>query len=131
MSDNKTILKLYFEGYSQRQIAEMVKMSRKNSISPLIQAVVAQHLTLETIIDLSEEEINALLFPDKKYLPEYVQPDYSCTRYLIHQGEETGFPGEFSKLFLQPRKDDHPLQQARDRQDHLPIAHAPLQDVHK
>ena len=60
MSDNKTILKLYFEGYSQRQIAEVVKMSRKNTISPLIQAAVAQHLTLETIIDLSEEEVRSI-----------------------------------------------------------------------
>ncbi len=87
MSDNKTILKLHFEGYSQRQIAEVVKMSRKNTISPLIQAAVKQHLTLEKIIDLSEEEINSLLFPEKKYLPEYVQPDYEyCHKELLKDG---------------------------------------------
>ena len=49
MSDNKTILKLYFEGYSQRQIAEMVKMSRKNSISPLIQGLIEELGTNEYI----------------------------------------------------------------------------------
>ena len=87
MSDNKTILKLHFEGYSQRQIAEAVKVSRKNTISPLIQAAVTKRLTLEKIIDLSEEEINLLLFPEKKYLPEYVQPDYEyCHKELLKDG---------------------------------------------
>lgn len=87
MSDNKTILKLHFEGYSQRQIAEAVKVSRKNTISPLIQAAVTKRLTLEKIIDLSEDEINVLLFPEKKYLPEYVQPDYEyCHKELLKDG---------------------------------------------
>ena len=48
----------------------------------------------------------AIILDAWKIILEYVQPGYSCTRYLIRQGEETGFPGEFSKLFLQPRKDD-------------------------
>lgn len=48
----------------------------------------------------------AIIHDAWKIILKYVQPDYSCTRYLIKQGEETGFPGEFSKLFLHPRKDD-------------------------
>ena len=51
MSDNKAILKLHFRGYSQRQIAESVKASRKNTVSPSIKAAAAMNLTLEQIVN--------------------------------------------------------------------------------
>lgn len=76
MDDNKRILKLHFEGISQRKIAETVKVSRKNTVSPVIKAATAMNLTLEQIVDLSEDELTTLLFPEKKFIPEYVQPDY-------------------------------------------------------
>ena len=87
MSDNKAILKLHFRGYSQRQIAESVKASRKNTVSPVIKAATAMKLSLEQIVDLSEDELNALLFPEKLFIPEYVQPDYEyCHKELMKDG---------------------------------------------
>ena len=47
MRDNKAVLKLHFRGYSQRQIAEAVKASRKNTVSPVIKAATAMNLSLE------------------------------------------------------------------------------------
>ena len=75
MDDIKTILKLHFEGLSQRQIAERMKRSR-NTVSEILRATAAQQLFLEQIVDLYEDELNSLLFPEKKFIPEYVQPDY-------------------------------------------------------
>ena len=87
MSDNKAILKLHFRGYSQRQIAESVKASRKNTVSPAIKAATAMNLSLEQIVDLSEDELTALLFPGKKFIPEYVQPNYEyCHKELMKDG---------------------------------------------
>ena len=86
MDDNKTILKLYFEGISQRKIAERLKRSR-NTVSETIRAADAMHLTLEQIVDLSEDELTTLLFPEKKFIPEYVQPDYEyCHKELMKDG---------------------------------------------
>lgn len=87
MSDNKTILKLHFEGYSQRKIAEMQKVSRDRSVSPVIKAADNLGLTLEKIVDLSEDELSELLFPGKKFIPVYVQPDYEyCHKELLKDG---------------------------------------------
>jgi len=86
MDDIKTILKLHFEGLSQRQIAERMKRSR-NTVSEILRATAAQQLSLEQIVDLSEDELNALLFPEKKFIPEYVQPDYEyCHKELMKDG---------------------------------------------
>ena len=87
MSDNKTTLKLHFEGYSQHKIAEIQKVSRDRSVSPIIKAARNHGLTLEKIIDLSEEEISALLFLEKKIVPVYVQPNYEhCHKELLKDG---------------------------------------------
>ena len=87
MSDNKRILRLYFEGNSQRQIAGMMKVSRDRTVAPAIKAAEKLKLTMEKIADLSEDELTSLLFPDKKYIPEYVQPDYEyCHKELLKDG---------------------------------------------
>lgn len=86
MGDHKIILKLYFEGLSQRKIAEKLKRSR-NTVSETIRASDTLHLTLEQIIDLSEDELQNMLFPEKKFIPEYVQPDYEyCHKELMKDG---------------------------------------------
>ena len=86
MDDIKHILIMHYEGHSQRQISERLKRSR-NTIAEVVKAAMKNQLSLEKIIDLSEEEINTLLFPDKKYLPEYVQPDYEyCHKELLKDG---------------------------------------------
>ena len=35
-----------------------------------------------------------------------LQDGYSCDRYVFQQTEETGFPGQFSRLYLNPKKND-------------------------
>ena len=86
MDDIKHILIMHYEGHSQRQISERLRRSR-NTIAEIVKAAMKNQLSLEKIIDLSEEEINTLLFPDKKYLPEYVQPDYEyCHKELLKDG---------------------------------------------
>lgn len=86
MDDHKAILKLHFEGFSQRQIAEKLKRSR-NTVSETVKAAAALQLTLEKIIDLSEEELSELLFPGRKFIPVYAQPDYEyCHKELLKEG---------------------------------------------
>ncbi len=36
----------------------------------------------------------------------FLQGEYTCDRYVFHQTEETGFPGHFSRLYLNPKKND-------------------------
>lgn len=86
MDDLKQILKMYFEGYSQRQISDRLKRSR-NTDAEVVKSTMKNQLSLENIVDLSEDELNSLLFPEKKYLPEYVQPDYEyCHKELLKDG---------------------------------------------
>lgn len=36
----------------------------------------------------------------------FLQNDYTCDRYVFQQTEETGLPGQFSRLYLNPKKND-------------------------
>ena len=86
MDDLKQILTMYYEGHSQRQISNRLKRSR-NTVAEIVKAATKKQLSLEKIVDLSEEEIYTLLFPEKEYLPEYVQPDYEyCHKELLKDG---------------------------------------------
>ena len=68
MYDNKTILKLHFDGVSIRQIAERSKKSR-NTISRIITAAKSVNLTPEQLDSLSDDELTLLLFPNKELMP--------------------------------------------------------------
>ena len=82
MYDNKTILKLHFDGVSIRQIAERLKKSR-NTISRIITAAKSVNLTPEQLGSLSDDELTLLLFPNKELMPVYAQPDYAyCHKEL-------------------------------------------------
>lgn len=86
MNDNKTILKLHFDGVSMRQIAERLKKSR-NTISQIVKASESVKLTPEQLDSLTEEELIKLLFPDKEALPVYAQPNYEyCHKELTKPG---------------------------------------------
>ena len=76
MSDNKKILSLYYgEGLSQRKIAERTGISR-NTISPVCKRADELKLDLSKIQPMSYEELDHLLFPDRKFIPAYVMPDF-------------------------------------------------------
>lgn len=68
MYDNKTIIKLHFDGASIRQIAERSKKLR-NIISRIITAAKSVNLTLEQLDSLSDDELTLLLFPNKELMP--------------------------------------------------------------
>ena len=86
MYDNKTILKLHFDGVSIRQIAERLKKSR-NTISRIITAAKSVNLTPEQLDSLSDDELTLLLFPKKELMPVYAQPDYAyCHKELTKPG---------------------------------------------
>jgi len=76
MSDNKIILSLYYgEGLSQRKIAEITGISR-NTISPVCRRADELKLDFNKIQPMSYEEIDHLLFPDRRFIPAYEVPDF-------------------------------------------------------
>lgn len=79
MNDNKTILKLHFEGVSDRQIAQRLKKSR-NTVSHTVKTAESVNLTSEQLDSLSEEELIKRLFPGKELLPVYAQ--HSLTLHI-------------------------------------------------
>lgn len=86
MYDNKTILKLHFEGVSARQIAVRTKKSR-NTVADVIKAFDSSGQCPDKIDQLSEDELEKILYPDKEAIPVYVQPDYSyCHKELLRPG---------------------------------------------
>ena len=86
MNDNKTILKLHFEGASDRQIAQRLKKSR-NTVSHTVKTAESVNLTPEQLDSLSEEELIKRLFPGKESLPVYAQPDFAyCHKELTKPG---------------------------------------------
>lgn len=76
MHDYKTILKYLSEGKSQRFTASVLKISR-NTVSDVIETAEGISLDYEKVRDLSNEEIEKLLYPDStNEFSAYLLPDY-------------------------------------------------------
>lgn len=87
MQDFKGILKLAAEGKSQRLIASNKRISR-NTVSSILKLAASNNLTYERIKDLSNDEIEKLLYPEKvNEISTYLIPDYD----YIHK--ESSKPG--------------------------------------
>ena len=76
MRDLKRILELRFENHSQREIARMLKVSR-NTVRDVFDAADAAGVYWNTAYNLSESQINELLFPTNGIEVSYEQPDYT------------------------------------------------------
>ena len=76
MRDLKRILELRFENHSQREIARMLKVSR-NTVRDVFDAADAAGVYWNTAYNLSEFQINELLFPTNGIEVSYEQPDYT------------------------------------------------------
>ncbi len=76
MRDLKRILELRFENHSQREIARMLKVSR-NTVRDVFDAADAAGVYWDIAHNLSEPQINDLLFPDNGINISYEQPDYA------------------------------------------------------
>lgn len=73
MRDLKRILELRFENHSQREIARMLKVSR-NTVRDVFDAA---GVYWNTAYNLSESQINELLFLSNGIDVSYEQPDYA------------------------------------------------------
>lgn len=71
MRDLKPILELRFENHSQREIARMLKVSR-NTVRDVFDAADAAGIYWNTAYNLSEYQINELLFPSNGIDVSYV-----------------------------------------------------------
>ena len=76
MRDLKRILELRFENHSQREIARMLKVSR-NTVRDVFDAADAAGVYWNIAYNLSESQINELLFPSNGIDVSYEQPDYA------------------------------------------------------
>lgn len=76
MSKEKQILLLRSQGFSQRKIADMLKVSR-NTVARVFSAVTEVPIPTEMVEELNEVEIHQKLFPEQSHQPELVMPDYN------------------------------------------------------
>ena len=75
MSKEKQILLLRSQGFSQRKIADMVKVSR-NTVARVFKAAAEIPISGDMLDDLNDVEIKQRLFPVHSQNPELVMPDY-------------------------------------------------------
>ena len=76
MRDLRRILELRFENHSQHEIARMLKVSR-NTVRDVFDAADAAGVYGNTAYNLSESQINELLFPSNGIDVSYEQSDYA------------------------------------------------------
>lgn len=75
MDKYKDILRLYYSGLSQRQIATMLDVSR-NTVSKVVSSARSLQLTWKDLTTLSELEIKLRLFPKVNSDSFYAEPDF-------------------------------------------------------
>lgn len=75
MSKEKQILQLRSMGYSQRRIADTLKVSR-NTVSMVFKASVEHPLSDEMLNALNGLELRQILFPEEFKIPTLVMPDF-------------------------------------------------------
>lgn len=75
MSKEKQILRLLQDGYSQRNIANTLRVSR-NTVAKIAKAASGQRLSKDTLESMEEAEIHRTLFPEEAMLPALVTPDF-------------------------------------------------------
>ena len=75
MSKDLQILQLTADGKSQRMIAKMLSVSR-NTISSVQAASVRSGKTLPELLQMDEQQLVKVLFPEKELIPVQVKPDF-------------------------------------------------------
>ena len=75
MSKEKQILQLLQDGYSQRRIAGMLRVSR-NTVARVVKATSEHPVSKDTLDSMGENEIHRMLFPEEALLPTLVTPDF-------------------------------------------------------
>jgi transposase len=75
MSKEKQILQLRIKGYSQRRIADTLKVSR-NTVAKVFKALQEHPVSEDALNPLNDQELHQQLFPEESQVPLLVTPDY-------------------------------------------------------
>jgi transposase len=75
MSKEKLILQLRTKGYSQRRIADTLKVSR-NTVAKVFKALEEHPVSEDFLNILNDQELHQQLFPEESQVPVLVTPDY-------------------------------------------------------
>jgi transposase len=75
MSKEKQILQLRTKGYSQRRIADTLKVSR-NTVAKVFKALEEHPVSEDSLNILNDQELHQQLFPEESQVPVLVTPDY-------------------------------------------------------
>ncbi|WP_347489257.1 helix-turn-helix domain-containing protein [Desulfoscipio sp. XC116] len=75
MSKEKQILQLRTKGYSQRRIANTLKVSR-NTVAKVFKALQDHPVFKDSLNSLNDQELRQQLFPEESQVPVLVTPDY-------------------------------------------------------
>lgn len=75
MSKEKQILHLRTKGYSQRRIADALKVSR-NTVSKVFKAFENHPISENSLNTLNDQELHQQLFPEESQVPILIIPDY-------------------------------------------------------
>ncbi|MGI6711358.1 MAG: IS21 family transposase [Bacillota bacterium] len=75
MSKEKQILQLRIKGYSQRRIADTLKVSR-NTVAKVFKALQDHSVSKDSLNSLNDQELHQQLFPEESQVPVLVTPDY-------------------------------------------------------
>lgn len=88
MTNYREILRMFSNGFSQRKIAEVLKLSR-NTVSSVVHKAQEQALSWERILSgqLTDSQIAECLYPKQCIKKAYQQPDYA---YIEKELRKTG-----------------------------------------
>ena len=75
MSKEKQILQLRTKGYSQRRIADTLKVSR-NTVAKVFKALEKHPVSEDSLNTLNDQELHQQLFPEESQVSVLVTPDY-------------------------------------------------------
>lgn len=75
MSKEKQILQLRTKGYSQRKIADTLRVSR-NTVSKVFKAMEQHPVSVDLLETITELELHQQLFPEQVSIPVLVTPDF-------------------------------------------------------
>lgn len=90
MSKEKQILQLRGKGYSQRRIADTLKVSR-NTVSKVFKACEAHPVNEQELQAIDEPKLHRQLFPEETQIPGMTPPDYAFIhKELLKNGVKMG-----------------------------------------
>lgn len=75
MSKEKQILQLLQDGYSQRQIASTLRVSR-NTVAKVVKAASDHHVSKDALDSMEEKQLHHMLFHEEELIPTLVTPDF-------------------------------------------------------